>query len=88
MQSSPVLPLVGLLLIIANILLAALRPYWSPTAMGIQLFLGGMVTLIVAVVSLINPLGFSEMERVVLFVCGCINCAVGYYMALLEMRRG
>jgi hypothetical membrane protein len=88
MQSSPLLPLVGLLLMTANILLAALRPYRAPTAMGIQVFVGGMVTLTVAVVSLINPLGFAELERVVLFVSGCINCAVGYYMALLEMRRG
>ena len=36
MQSSPVIPLVGLLLIIANIILAAVRPYWSPTAMGMR----------------------------------------------------
>lgn len=88
MQISPMIPLFGLLLIAANIILAAVRPYWSPTAMGLQLFVGGMTTILIAVIDLINPLGIMEFERVLLFVSGCINCSVGYYMVLLEMRRG
>lgn len=88
MQISPLIPVVGLLLIIANIVLAAVRPYWSPTAMGIQLFVGGMTTILIAVIDLINPLDIVEFERVLLFVSGCINCSIGYYMVLLEMRRG
>jgi hypothetical protein len=88
MQISPMIPLFGLLLIAANIILAAVRPYWSPTAMGLQLFVGGMLTILIAVVDLINPLGIMEFERVLLFVSGCINCSVGYYMVLLETRRG
>lgn len=88
MQTLPMIPLVGLLLIIANIALAAVRPYWSPTAMGIQLFIGGMTTILISVIDLINPLGIVEFERVLLFVSGCINCFAGYYMVLLETRRG
>lgn len=88
MQISPMIPLFGLLLIAANIILAAVRPYWSPTAMGLQLFVGGMTTILIAVIDLINPLGIMEFERLLLFVSGCINCSVGYYMVLLEMRRG
>ena len=88
MQSSLSIPVVGLLLIIANVVLATVRPYWSPTAMGIQLFIGGMTTILIAVIDLINPLGIVEFERVLLFVSGCINCSIGYYMVLLELRRG
>ncbi len=88
MLTSPLIPIIGLALIIANIVLAAARPYWAPTAMGIQLFIGGMTTILIAVIDLINPLGIAEFERVLLFVSGCLNCALGYYMALLEMRRG
>jgi hypothetical protein len=88
MQISPLVPLFGLLLIIANITLAAVRRYWSPTAMGLQLYVAGMTTILIAVIDLINPLGIVEFERVLLFISGCINCSVGYYMVLLEMRRG
>jgi len=45
MLTSPLIPVVGLALIVANIVLAAVRPYWAPTAMGIQLFIGGMTTI-------------------------------------------
>jgi vacuolar-type H+-ATPase subunit I/STV1 len=88
MLTAPFIPIIGLLLIVANIALAATRPYWSPTAMAIQLFIGGMTTLLIAVIDLINPLGITELEQVLLFVSGCINCALGYYMTLLELRRG
>lgn len=88
MLTSPLIPVVGLALIVANIVLAAVRPYWAPTAMGIQLFTGGMTTILIAVIDLINPVGIVEFERVLLFVSGCLNCTLGYYMTLLEMRRG
>jgi len=88
MLTSPLIPVVGLALIVANIVLAAVRPSWAPTAMGIQLFIGGMTTILIAVIDLINPVGIVEFERVLLFVSGCLNCTLGYYMTLLEMRRG
>lgn len=88
MQISPLIPLVGLAVILGNIILATIRPFWSPTAMGLQLFVGGMTTILIAVIDLINPVGIVEMERVMLFVSGCLNCFIGYYMVLLETRRG
>lgn len=87
MQISPLVPLVGLILIVANILVAAVRPASPPTVMGVQLFIGGMTTLIIAVVDMINPMHITEFERLLLFVSGCINCSVGYYMTLLDMRK-
>ena len=87
MQISFYIPLLGLVLIAANVVLAAVRPFRSPTVMGIQLFFGGMVTLMIAVIDLINPVGIIELERVLLFVSGCVNCFIGYYMVLLESRR-
>lgn len=87
MPISPLVPIVGLVVIVGNIIAAALRPSAPPTAMGVQLFVGGMTTLIIAVVDLVNPIGISEFERVLLFVSGCINCSVGYYMTLLEIRK-
>ena len=87
MPISPLIPIVGLLLVAANVILAAVRPYWSPTAMGIQLFFGGMTTILIAVIDLINPVGIVEFERILLFVSGCLNCMLGYYMVLLETRR-
>jgi hypothetical protein len=87
MQISPVVPAFGLILIVFNIVLAALRPYAHPTIMGVQLFIGGMITILIAVVDLINPIGISAYERAVLFISGCINCSVGYYMVLLEIRK-
>ncbi len=87
MQLSPLVPVVGLLVIIGNIVVAAVRPYLPPTAMGVQLFIGGMTTLIISVIDLIIPIGIAEYENILLFVTGCINCAVGYYMVLLEMRK-
>jgi hypothetical protein len=87
MEISPLIPVVGLVLIVGNILLAAMRPYSSPTVMGVQLFIGGMTTLIIAVVDLLNPIGIATSERVLLFVAGCLNCSSGYYMVLLQTRR-
>lgn len=88
MEISPAVPLFGLVLIAANILLAAVRPFASPTAIGVQLYIGGMITILVAVIDLINPSGISGLERAFLFIAGCLNCSVGYYMVLLETRRG
>lgn len=87
MEISPLIPLVGLLIIIANIIVAAVRPYAPPTMMGVQLFIGGMITLIVAVLDLLNPVGVQEYERLLLFLAGCINCSLGYYMVLLQSRK-
>lgn len=87
MQISWGVPLFGFLLITANIALAAVRPFVSPTVMGIQLFIGGMTTILIAVLDLINPVGISEFERAFLFVAGCINCTVGYYMVLSEIQK-
>jgi hypothetical protein len=88
MEISPLIPLVGLILIVGNIILAAVRPFTAPTAMGVQLFLGGMTTILISVIDLINPVGIMEFERALLFVSGCINCFFGYYMVLLETWRG
>ncbi|MBI4671484.1 MAG: hypothetical protein HY741_07440 [Chloroflexi bacterium] len=88
MQISPLIPFVGLLLIVLNVVVAVVSPYRPPTLMGIQLFLGGMTTLLIAVIDLINPIGVSEFERVLLFGTGGLNCTIGYYMVLLESRRG
>lgn len=87
MRISPIIPLVGLLLIVVNVVLAVVSPYRPPRFMGIQLFVGGMTTLLIAVIDLINPVGVSEFERVLLFFSGCLNCTIGYYMVLLETRR-
>ncbi len=87
MDISPAVPIVGLVLIVGNIFLAAVRPFAPPTVMGVQLFIGGMITLIIAVLDLINPIGIGAFERALIFVSGCINCAAGYYMVLLETRR-
>ena len=84
---SPLVPIVGLLVIIGNVVVAAVRPYLPPTVMGIQLFIGGMTTLIIAVIDLLSPIGIAEYERVLLFLAGCINCSIGYYMVLLEIRK-
>lgn len=86
MSVSPIIPLIGLALVIFNVALAAFRPYLPPKAMGIQLFFGGMTTLIIAVLDLVNPLGIAEYERILLFIAGCINCSLGYYMVLREMQ--
>lgn len=85
---SPIIPLIGLGLILSNILVAIVRPYLPPTLMGIQLFLGGIVTLLTAVIDLINPLGIGEFERFFVFSAGCINCCVGYYMVLQQGEGG
>lgn len=87
MSISPLVPLVGFLLILGNILIAATRPYSSPTVMGVQLFIGGMTTLSISVVDLLLPVGIGEFERFLLFVTGCINCSLGYYMVLLQSQR-
>ena len=55
--------------------------------MGVQLFIGGMTTLLISVIDLINPIGIAEYERFLLFLSGCINCSLGYYMVLLELRK-
>ncbi len=87
MQISPVVPFVGLLVIILNLVAAAARPSFPPTVMGIQLFIGGMTTLIIAVVDLIIPIQIAPFERFLLFFSGCVNCSVGYYMVLLELQK-
>jgi len=88
MQISPAVPLIGLILIVANILLAAVRPFAGPTAMGVQLYVCGLITILIAVIDLINPIGLGGLERGLLFGAGCLNCSMGYYMVLLETRRG
>ena len=88
MPITPLIPIVGLIVIVANIVACATFPYSSPTIMGLQLFVGGMTTLIIAVVALINPMqGISGFERMLLFVAGSINCSIGYYMVLLHLQR-
>lgn len=87
MEISPLIPIIGLFVIAANIVLAAVLPFSSPTVMGVQLFIAGMTTLIIAVVDLLNPIGIDATERFVLFFAGCINCSSGYYMVLLQIRR-
>ncbi len=87
MPISPLIPLIGLILIVANIFLGMVYPAWSPTAMGVQLFIGGMTTLLISVIDLINPVGITPFERATLFIAGCIDCSAGYYMVLLETRR-
>ena len=84
---SPAIPVVGFILIAGNIIFAAVRPYSSPTVMGVQLFIGGMTTLIISVLDLLNPIGISPYERLLLFVGGCINCSAGYYMVLARSRQ-
>lgn len=87
MTINTLIPIVGLLIIIGNIVLAVLQPAMPPTAMGVQLFIGGMTTLIIAVVDVIDPIGVGAFERALLFVAGCINCSIGYYMVLLEIQK-
>lgn len=87
MTISPLIPLVGLVLIVANIFLAMVYPVWSPTVMGVQLFIGGMTTLLISVIDLINPVGITPGERAILFIAGCIDCSAGYYMVLLETQK-
>lgn len=87
MQISPLIPIIGLVLIVVNVIVAAVRPSFPPTLMGAQLFIGGMATLLISVIDLINPIGIAEYERWLLFLGGCINCSAGYYMVLLEIRK-
>ncbi len=87
MQISPIVPGIGLFLIALNVIIAAVRPYTQPTIMGVELFIGGMIIILVSVVDLINPIGISSTERALLFISGCVNCSVGYYMVLLELRK-
>jgi hypothetical protein len=87
MQISPEVPFIGFVVIAGNIVFAALQPRVSPVLLGVQLFIGGMVTLVVSVVDLLNPVGISGTERLLLFIAGCVNCSAGYYMVLLEGRR-
>ena len=84
---SPTIPVVGFIIIAANIIFAAFRPYSSPTVMGVQLFIGGMITLIISVLDLLNPIGISPFERMTLFVAGCIDCSAGYFMVLARSRQ-
>lgn len=87
MQISPAIPVVGLFIIAINVIIAAVRPYAPPRVMGVQLFIGGMTTLVIAVLDLINPIGIGSTERFLLFLAGCINCSIGYYMVLLEIQK-
>lgn len=87
MQISSGIPVVGLVIILFNVLIAAVRPHYPPRLMGVELFLCGMTTLVISVVDLINPIGLVEFERTLLFVAGCINCSVGYYMVLREIQK-
>lgn len=82
MTIDPTVPLFGLILIAANILLAAARPFAPPALMGLQLFTGGLFTLMISVVDLVNPLGIAPTERLIAFMAGTLNCAAGYYMVL------
>ena len=88
MEISALIPIVGLLVLILNIVIAVMLPPFPPKAMGVQLFIAGMTTLIIAVVDLVDPIGISAFERMLLFLAGCVNCSVGYYMVLLEIQRG
>ncbi|MCC7165326.1 MAG: hypothetical protein IT331_22700 [Anaerolineae bacterium] len=87
MQISLGIPLLGLVLVMFNVIVAAVRPYASPTLMGTQLFVGGMITILISVIDLINPIGITEYEGFFLFISGCINCTAGYFMTLLEIRK-
>lgn len=82
----PQYPLLTLLimLVLFNVLITFALPARSRVVMGTELFIAGIVTLIIAVMDLLNPLGISDGERLILFVAGCINCFTGYYMTLLE----
>jgi len=87
MEISPLVPVVGVVLIVANILVAVLSPYTPPRLMGLELFIAGMATILVSVLDLINPIGISALERALLFIAGSVTCSAGYYMVLLELRR-
>jgi hypothetical protein len=88
MQIDPGIPFFGLVLIVVNVAVAAVLPYVAPRFMGVQLFIAGMVTIIIAIVDLINPIGtVVGSERILLFIGGCINCSLGYYMVLLEIQK-
>lgn len=87
MDISPLVPLVGLILIIVNVLVGALGAVVEPRFMGVQLFLAGMTTILISVIDLLNPVGIGAAERLFLFIAGSINCSLGYYMVLLEIRK-
>lgn len=82
MAIDPVVPAIGFVLIAANVLLAVLSPYLSPAIMGLELFVGGLMTLVVSVVDIVNPLGIGPVERFLAFAAGSGNCFAGYYMVL------
>jgi len=87
MEISPLVPVAGIVLIVANVLVAVISPYTPPKLMGLELFIAGMITILISVLDLINPIGISALERALLFIAGCVNCSAGYYMVLLELRR-
>lgn len=87
MEISALIPIVGLVVLIGNIVVAVMFPPFPPKAMGMQLFIAGMTTLVIAVVDLLDPTGITAFERMLLFLAGCINCSVGYYMVLLEIQK-
>lgn len=86
MQISPIVPLFGLVLIAANVGLSLFLPQALPKAVGLQLYVAGLVTLLVSVIDLINPLGISAGERVFVFCAGSLDCGIAYYMVLRDSR--
>lgn len=82
MAIDPIVPLIGFILIAANVLLAVMSPFSPPAIMGLQLFTGGLITLMVSVVDIVNPLGIGPVERFLTFAAGSGNCFAGYYMVL------
>jgi hypothetical protein len=84
MQIEPWVPLTGLFLIILNVAIAVLRPYWLATLLGIQMFIGGLTTLTISVVHLVNPVGIEGAEQFLAFVTGSLNCTIAYFMVLYE----
>lgn len=83
MPQYPILTLL-VMLVLFNVVIAFALPARSRLVMGMELFIAGLVTLMIAVIDVLNPLGIGEGERLIIFVAGCINCFSGYYMALLE----
>jgi hypothetical protein len=52
--------------------------------MGFLVFFAGLITLVVAVLDTIIPIGIGSVERIILFAGGVIVVVLGYLMVMWD----
>jgi hypothetical protein len=78
------LVLILIVLVFFNVFIAFLNAPFTRTMMGIELFMGGIFTLIIPIADLLGNLGIGVVEGFLLFFAGTLDCIIGYYMVLRE----